>query len=210
MINEYWDKRFLDENKIWGDDPSKTAEYALKIFKERHLSDLLIPGIGYGRNANLFIKNNFAVEGIEISEIAIDLAGKENRNIKIYQGTVLDMPFSNKVYDCIYCFNVLHLFRINDRKLFIEKAHKQLAQQGIAFFAVFSDKESSFGKGQMVEENTFESKPGRPVHYFTEEDLMLHFNKFTILETGLMEDTENHGKEGFHKHIVRYIIAQKK
>ncbi len=209
-MKEYWNKRFSDENKIWGDNPSKTAEYALKIFKERQLSDLFIPGIGYGRNADLFIKNNFTVEGIEISETAIDLAGKENRDLKIYQGSVLEMPFSNKIYNCIYCFNVLHLFRKDDRLLFIEKCSRQLAPEGIVFFAVFSDKESSYGKGQMVEENTFESKPGRPVHYFSEEDLIQHFDKFDLLETGLMEDTENHGKEKFHKHIVRYIIGMKK
>lgn len=75
---------------------------------------------------------------------------------------------------------------------------------------MFSEKEPTFGKGNMVEENTSESKPGRSVHYFTEEDLIQHFSQLALLETGLMEDIENHGEEGPHKLIVRYIVAQKK
>jgi hypothetical protein len=73
---------------------------------------------------------------------------------------------------------------------------------------VFSEKEPSFGKGRETELNTFESKPGRPVHYFTHDDLLSHFRGFNVLETGLMEDAENHGADGPHVHVVRYIFAE--
>jgi hypothetical protein len=61
----------------------------------------------------------------------------------------------------------------------------------------------------MVEENTFESKPGRPVHFFTEDDLVESFRGFELLDTGLMEDPEDHGTEGPHVHWVRFISASK-
>jgi len=75
---------------------------------------------------------------------------------------------------------------------------------------VFSDKDSSFGKGERIEENTFESKPWRPVHYFTEFDLEEHFKDYSVIETGQIEEAENHGELGPHTHILRYIFAQKK
>ena len=76
------------------------------------------------------------------------------------------------------------------------------------FFTVFSEKEESYGKGKQIEKNTFESKPGRPVHYFDEDDLKAHFKKMEILETGIMEDPEDHG-EGPHTHLLRYIYVRK-
>ena len=75
------------------------------------------------------------------------------------------------------------------------------------FFTVFSDKEADFGKGNEVEKNTFESRPGRPAHYFTEDDLKLHFANYEIVETGLMEDPEDHGGKP-HTHALRYICVR--
>jgi len=207
---EYWDKRFVDGGKIWGDEPSKTAIYALELFKKHKLNSILVPGVGYGRNTKLFTDANLNVVGIEVSESAINIAKNFNPKTQFFQGSVLDMPFNDENYDGIYSCNVLHLFLNNDRISFLKKCYKQMRAKGFAFFVVFSDNESSFGKGKRVEENTYESKPWRPVHYFTENDLKEHFKDFSVVESGEIEDTENHGELGPHSHILRYIFAQKK
>ena len=150
------------------------------------------------------------MEGIEISDEAITIGKKNGISYHVYPGSVLEMPYNSKIYDGIYCFNVLHLFKENDRNDFIQKCYKQLRNNGIVFFVVFSENEMTFGSGTKSEENTFESKPGRPVHYFTNDDIREHFNKFSIIDSGLIKDYENHGEEGSHTHILRYIIAQKK
>jgi hypothetical protein len=49
----------------------------------------------------------------------------------------------------------------------------------------------------------------RPTHCFTAADLGNHFAGFEILETGIVEDRENHGDEGLHAHLLRYMIARK-
>ncbi len=105
---------------------------------------------------------------------------------------------------------MLHLFLEGDRKRFVAKCADALREGGLAFFAVFSDAEPSYGKGRQVEPGTFESKPGRPVHYFSEKDLVDHFAGFEVLETGIMEDPEEHGEEGKHVHLVRYVLARRK
>ena len=209
-MKNYWEERFLTEGKIWGDSPSKTVLYARDLFKNHQVRNILVPGAGYGRNAGYLEAEGFEVTGIEISETALITARQSNQTIIYYQGSVLEMPFANLFYDAIYCFNVLHLFRERDRRIFIEKCFNQLKVNGVVFFIVFSEQESSFGKGNCVEVNTYESKPGRPVHYFTESDLKEHFKQFEVIETGLMEDPENHGSEGPHTHLVRYIFAQKR
>lgn len=207
---EYWERRFIKGGKIWGDRPSNTAFYALDLFKRHNLNKILVPGAGYGRNAKLFTDANLDVVGIEVSKSAINIAKKFDPKTRFFHGSVLDMPFKDEKYDGIYCFNVLHLFLKNARILFLSKCYNQLKIGGFAFFVVFSDKERSFGKGKQVEKNTFESKPGRPVHYFSESDLRKHFRKFSVIETGTIEDTENHGELGLHTHILRYIYVEKK
>ena len=207
---EYWEKRFSDGGKIWGTKPSKTAIYALELFKKHELLTILVPGAGYGRNTKLFTNANLNVVGIEISESAINIARSFNPETQFFQGSVLDIPFDDKKYDAIYSCNVLHLLLQDDRTLFLKKCYNQLRSGGYVFFVVFSDKEGSFGLGKRVEENTYESKPWRPTHYFTEIDLREHFKEYVIIETGIIEDHENHGELGPHSHILRYIFAKKK
>lgn len=206
-MNEYWDKRYQAEGKIWGFSPSCTAVYALEFFKKNGVKKLLVPGSGYGRNTKFFSSSGFKVTGVEISLAACGMALEFDPSTRVYQSSVLDMSFLPGKFDAIYCFNVLHLFREFDRKRFLNQCAARLKNKGLMFFTVFSEKEPSFGQGAEVETNTFESKPGRPVHYFSDDDLKAHFRGMELIETGLMEDPENHG-EGPHTHILRYICVK--
>ena len=135
------------------------------------------------------------------------MAKQYDTRSEVYNATVLDMSFDAAKYDAIYCFNVLHLFRENDRRLFLRECLDRLKEQGLVFFTVFSDEESSFGQGKGVEKNTFETRPGRPVHYYSEDDLKEQFHDFNIIEMGTIYDPENHGGQA-HTHILRYILAR--
>jgi len=207
-MNTFWEERFREEGKIWGDTPSRSVELAIGLFRKAGVKTVLVPGSGYGRNAEAFAREGFEVTGIELSDTAVALARQGCSDVRYHHGSVLDMPFDDSMYDGIYCFNVLHLFRKNDRAAFLKRCRDQLKDHGVMFFIVFSDKEPSFGTGRQVEENTFESKPGREVHYYSEEDLVSEFPGMEILATGLTEDPEEHGEEGKHTHVLRYICAR--
>jgi SAM-dependent methyltransferase len=206
---EYWNNRFLDKREIWGDEPSKTAIYALSLFKKYNIKKILIPGAGYGRHTKFFSSNNYEVTSIEISEVAISIAKENDVKSKFILGSVLDMPYNKEIYDAVFCHNLLHLLLEKQRISFIRKCYNQLRYSGFAFFSVFSEQEESFGKGSKIEENTFESKPYRPTHYFTEQDIRQHFNAFSIIEINIIEEKENHGELGPHTHKLRYIFAKK-
>jgi SAM-dependent methyltransferase len=206
---EYWDSRFIAEGKIWGDSPSQSAHDALRLFNANHVQSVLVPGSGYGRNTKLFSTTGMDVTGIEISETAYKIALQFDTRTKFYMGSVLDMSFDQTKYDAIYCFNVLHLFRQAERELFLQQCLGRLKPYGFAYFTVFSDDEDTLGQGNRIEPNTFESKPGRPVHYFTDEDLRGHFRDWQILETDTVRDPENHGGQA-HTHSLRYIFCRGK
>ncbi len=75
-MREYWDRRFTAEGKIWGETPSRSALYALEMFRREGLCEVLVPGSGYGRNSRLFAEAGFQVTGVEISESAYRMAGQ--------------------------------------------------------------------------------------------------------------------------------------
>ncbi|MEW6523601.1 MAG: class I SAM-dependent methyltransferase [Bacillota bacterium] len=56
--------------------------------------------------------------GIEISEEALKPARRLGSWFRYHRGSVLDVPPFDEAFDAIYCFNVLHLFRQGDRRLF--------------------------------------------------------------------------------------------
>jgi SAM-dependent methyltransferase len=67
----FWNNRFIDKKIIWGIEPSKTTIDCEKIFKKNNIKDILVIGIGYGRNGKYFAKKGYNVDGIEISDEAI-------------------------------------------------------------------------------------------------------------------------------------------
>ncbi|MHA2036368.1 MAG: class I SAM-dependent methyltransferase [Promethearchaeota archaeon] len=205
----YWNNRFSIEGKIWGELPSKSALYALEQFKNYKIKNILIPGSGYGRHTKFFSQNKYTVVGIEISKIAYEMALKFDPQTNFINDSVMNVGFIEETFDAIFCFNTLHLFMKNERHSFLEKCYYKLKRNGLVFFTVFSEKELSIGKGKELEYNTYESKKGRPTHYFTEEDLNTHFKDYVILETGIIDEKENHGEQGSHSHLLRYIFAQK-
>ncbi len=207
-MKKYWNKRFEIGGRIWGDTPSDSTRYALELFKKKKIKDILIFGAGYGRNSKLFVQEGYNVVGIEISEKACNLAKEFNPQTNLINASVLNLPLSNKKFEAIFCFNILHLFLERERKILLKNTHKQLKNRGLAFFTLFSEEESSYKKGKTIEENTFESKPGRPTHYFSKEDLLEHFKDFIIIEVGMIDEKEDHGgKEHIHK--LRYILVEK-
>ncbi|UCB42067.1 MAG: class I SAM-dependent methyltransferase [Dehalococcoidales bacterium] len=205
---EFWEKRFREEGKVWGEDPSKSVYQASEFFRKHDVKSILVPGSGYGRNTRLFSSSGFDVTGIEISATACKLAQQFDPASKVYEGSVLDMSFVPGTFDAIYSYNLLHLFSENDRNLFIQECIDKLGEPGFAFFTVFSEDEPTFGQGRWVESNTYESRPDRPTHYFTEDDLREHFQDFEIIETGIVQEPEDHGGQP-HTHILRYVFVKK-
>lgn len=205
---DFWNKRFQNEGNVWGDNPSATAVFAQGIFRRHMVKNILVPGSGYGRNTKLLSGNGFLVSGIDISSVVCELARKFDPLTEFHNGSVLDMSFLADTFDAIYCFNTLHLFYEYERAIFISESAHKLKEGGLVFFTVFSENEPSFGKNRSVEKDTYESRPGRPTHYFSDDDLRWHFKNFNILLTGIFDEWEDHS-QGPHVHRLRYVFAEK-
>lgn len=208
-MSSYWENRFTNEGMIWGESPSNTVYHATEIFKNNDVKQVLVPGSGYGRNTKA-LSSSFSVEGIEISQSAIDLAAQWDPKSTFIQGSVLDeAPLQNKKYDAIFCFDVLHLFLEQDRAKLIQNCYNHLSFSGIMYFTCFSNEDQHNGVGKRIEEGTYEYVAGKYAHFFTEEDLLSHFSKFIVIELGTTTEVLSYNDQQFKEYILRYIAVQK-
>src|SRR3989344_1469220 len=191
-MTEFWETNFKEKQKMWGEGPAPAALFACDYFKERGVKKVLIPGIGYGRNAVPFLEAGMSVTGIEISETAINIAKSEmGINSTIYHGSVTDMPFDNEIYDGIFCYAVIHLLGEEERKKLIADCYTQLANGGTMIFVAASQKEPNYGKGTEIGQNRFEQHGGAQIYFYDETAIRDEFSEYGLQE--VREITEKTG-----------------
>ena len=191
-MTEFWEKSFVEKQEMWGHEPSNTAVMTADFFMEKNLKDILIPGIGYGRNAKPFVQNDMEVTGIEISQTAIAIARKNGFKNKIYHGSVSNMPFGNELYDGIASFSLIHLLDEEERKKFIRDCYSQLKPGGYMIFTAVSEKAPMYGKGTKLAENYYEMPYGVKLFFYNARSIEKEFGNYGLIDfTDLDEVNEN-------------------
>lgn len=92
----------------------------------------------------------------------------------------------------------------------IETSMQQLNEDGLYYFTCFSNEDESFGVGEEIEENTFKYKKGKVAHFFDEKDLISHFSKTEVIETGNIEERFEYSNNEFRTYKLRYIYGKKR
>lgn len=179
---EFWESSFIEKQMMWGLEPADSAILAKDFFLEKKVKDILIPGIGYGRNAKIFLDNGINVTGIEISKTAIDLARQNGLDIDIYHGSVTDMPFDNKLYDGIFCYALIHLLNDREREKLIKDCYSQLKPNGYMIFTTVSKKAPMFGKGKQLSKDRFEIMEGVKMFFYDSDSVKREFGKYGLIE----------------------------
>ncbi len=182
-MKEFWESKFIEEQTGWGFKPSDSAILTKDLFLKNKVKEILIPGIGYGRNAKIFLDNGINVTGIEISKTAIDLAKNQNGlDIKIYSGSVTEMPFDKNTYDGIFCYALIHLLNYRERRKFIKDCFNQLRPNGYMIFTVVSKKASMYRDGKQLSKDRFEILKGLGLFFYDSGSVEREFKKYGLIE----------------------------
>jgi len=188
---EFWEVNFIEKQEMWGFEPSNATILTKDFFIKNSVKNILIPGIGYGRNAQVFRENGIKVTGIEISKTAIAMAEKHYGNdMKIYHGSVTDMPFDNYQYDGIFCYGLIHLLDSIEREKLISDCYNQLADNGYMFFTTITKEASTYGKGQLISKDRYEMFGGVKMYFYDRETIALEFGNAGLFE--ISEINENY------------------
>ncbi|MEQ6119489.1 class I SAM-dependent methyltransferase [Reichenbachiella sp. MALMAid0571] len=185
-MTEFWEANFIEKQEMWGFEPSHSALLTKDFFIEKGVKNVLIPGIGYGRNAQIFRDSGMTVTGIEISKTAIQMATKHyGTDMTIYHGSVTDMPFGNKLYDGIFCYALIHLLDSSERQKLILDCYNQLSKKGYMVFTAITKEAPTYGKGKFVSKDRYEIHQGVKMYFYDRKSIQAEFGK-----TGLFEVIE--------------------
>lgn len=188
---EFWESAFIEKQEMWGFDPAYSAVLTKDFFVQKSVKNILIPGIGYGRNAQIFKDNGIAVTGIEISKTAIEMAGKHHgADMIIHHGSVTDMPFDKCLYEGIFCYALIHLLDSDEREKLIRDCYDQLLEDGYMVFTAISKEAPTYGKGKLVSKDRYEIFDGVKMYFYDRESINEAFNNFGLFE--VTEINENY------------------
>lgn len=188
-----WEEMFQKVGTVWTFEPADSAVFASNLFAEKGFSRILIPGVGYGRNAKPFIEKGMDVTGIEISKTAISLARENGLDFPIHQGSVNRMPFDAAIYDGIYCYALIHLLNQNDRRKLLRTCFNQLRSGGImVFVAVSTGYTKLYENGKPISKNRFRTKNGLNVFFYDSESVQAEFGPFGLVEFHEVDEPVKH------------------
>lgn len=194
---EFWEKAFQEKQKMWGELPTLSARETAHEFNRMGLQKILIPGIGYGRNAQPFLDVGMEVTGIEISETAIAM-GKQKFGDRIewIQGSVTSMPFNEKKYDGIFCHALIHLLNADERKKLLADSFSQLNAKGMMVFTAISKNsdtyEDALRNGTQTGPSLFRTKHGVDLYFYDESSITEEFGGFGLADYAKVEEPVNH------------------
>jgi len=192
-MTEFWDEMFRKIGSAWTFEPTDSAFQTSDLFASEKIKNVLIPGIGFGRNAKPFLEKGMDVTGIEISETAIRLARENGLKISIHHGSVSEMPFDDSFYDGIYCYALIHLLNQNERRRFLKNCYNQLRDGGIMVFITVSKSYTKlYENGQPISKDRFRIQNGLEVFFYNPETILKEFGRFGLVEFTEIEESIKH------------------
>lgn len=188
----FWEDAFVDKQLMWGLEPTVSAQRACALFAKHGAREVLIPGVGYGRNAKPFLEAGMNVTGIEISETAIAMArSKLKLDFPIHHGSVTDMPFDERLYDGIFSFALLHLLDAPARQKLIADCDRQLAPGGHMVFVTVSKEAPQYRQGTRLDEDWYELPFGVRMYFYDLDSIRRDFGAYGLVEVSPIIEPAN-------------------
>lgn len=159
---EQWNKEYRD---------SEQASESVKEFS-KHLkpnSKILELGCGPGEDAAYLAKQH-SVIAIDYTKSAIQQNQEKFRGIKNLQFIQHDsskpLPFKDETFDGIYARLSLHYFTDEVTRAIFAEVHRVLKPKGLFYFVCKSSSDKLFGKGRVIDNDTFVDDNGHLRHFF--------------------------------------------
>ncbi|WP_107037544.1 class I SAM-dependent methyltransferase [Brumimicrobium mesophilum] len=188
-MTEIWESIFQNNKEMWGLEPTPSTLMAKDFFVAKEIKNILIPGFGYGRNAQVFIENGIKVTGIEISKTAIEKSKIHfGSDTIIYHGSVAEMPFDDKKYQGIYSYSLIHLLDKSARQKLIRDCYNQLEAGGIMMFVAISKKATTYKTGTFISTDRYEIHKGIKMFFYDEESIKIEFENYGLIEISEIEE----------------------
>jgi ubiquinone/menaquinone biosynthesis C-methylase UbiE len=197
--NIYWEKRFKKFGLIYGKEPSIAIKEIAPYLKKG--DKILFIAEGYGRNAAWLAKRGFKeIICTDVSKEAIKKAKKlykEIPSLKFEVKDALKLDYPQNSIDAVISIYGLNVFRLKEVEKVFENVSKILKPGGKFCNTFLSIDDDEYGRGKIIEENTFLYEDGQLVKFFTLKEIEELHQKFgfKIEKIEKMEETRKIHKE---------------
>lgn len=200
-MKEMWDKRYGNTEYAYGEEPNAFFKETLNKLDLK--GSILLPAEGEGRNAVYAAKKGLTVYAFDISSEgknkALELAKKENVEIKYEVGEFSNLNIANNAYDSVAL--VYAHFPPNIRNRYHQKISELIKPNGILILEGFSKSHLA-----LQEQNPNVGGPKNKALLFSIEMMKSDFADFEIIQLEELEIELNEGK--FHQgkgKVIRFI-----
>lgn len=206
-----WDEIYSGENAVYGMEPEyKLVKYLHHATKGR----VLDIGCGEGRNSLFFAENGFEIDGIDISEVAINKCkqtfAEYGYAINLKNADLKNLSLTPNSYSVIIVAWVLNFFKGAEVVEIIEKLKRALSPGGLIYIGVFSTRDPKMAVEERepyeTEKNTFYDKQKKHwVHYFDKHEIMVNFKGYTVISISEELYLEGSGKAQRHRGVLEFL-----
>ncbi|MCL0070162.1 class I SAM-dependent methyltransferase [Dehalococcoidia bacterium] len=196
-----WEEAYRSVKSLWELEPDHALREYATLVPDGTVLDL---GVGDGRNALFFAKMGYEVEGVDISQTAVELcverAKKANLKVKAEVRDLKEVDIPQGKYSLIIAAWVLNFFKKTEAEEIIKRIRNGLKKDGFVYIGVFSINDPGYERAtkslKVVEECTFFS------HYFTKEEVLSPFAGLKVIYCAEgMELNLGHGDPHYHGFI---------
>ncbi len=200
-MNNFYDKRYDQENYYWGIKPSAVCFRILDLLPPDRTIKLLDAGCGEGRNAVFFASRGFAVTAFDTSQVGIEktkrLADKAQVQLEVFMADINDFRLS-ETFDVIFSTGVLQYIPKEMRPEVLGNYRQFTTPNGINALSVFVKKPfiASAPDAESVS------------HSWVSGELLTHYQDWRIeFTTEEIFDCMSSGVP--HQHAISRVIARK-
>lgn len=186
--NNIWEQRYRELKNIWGIESEATLIKYESLVSKGKILDL---GVGEGRNVIKFALKDYEIEGVDISQTALERCDEFLEKIKCSYNllctNLLNYNIKPNTYSLVISTWVLNFFKKTEGLKLIEVMKEGLVKDGIIYIGVFSkvDPRYAFYKGSKdeIEKDTFyiEERNSYVTYYDKEELLNLFSEEYEII-----------------------------
>ncbi|MDC1485440.1 class I SAM-dependent methyltransferase [Pelagibacteraceae bacterium] len=193
--SQHWELSFSNKPEMFGLEPSIAAKKALRLFKEKNISNILEIGAGLGRDTIYFAKNLIHVQALDYSKTSIKIIKNKSKKINLtnYVKTKFfdvrkKLPFENNSIEA--CFShMLYCMALSndDLKNLNNEICRVLKPGGINIYSVRNNEDGDYKNGIYRGENLYEND-GFIVHFFSKKKIKDLLDGFEVLNIEKFEE----------------------
>ncbi len=156
-----WDIEYKTRGRLWG-----RSTFESEVINPK-CSSILDIGVGDGKNIRNITDNGLFIVGVDFSKEALKLCKNEKEcHVMLVCADAVKLPFINESFDIIYLHHILGHMILKQRISLITETTRILKTGGDLFITVFGVNDVRYGKGTIIEENTFCRGNGIITHFF--------------------------------------------